>query len=127
MTATLFILYVSDQRRSAEFYRRILNLEPTLDVPGMTEFRLSDHSQLGLMPNSGIAKIICPSMPDPALADGVPRCELYWRVDRPDEMIRRALEAGAGLISPIQARNWGESVAYLSDPDGHILAIAQKN
>lgn len=37
-----FILYVSDQNRSAAFYGRVLGLKPQLDVPGMTEFRLSE-------------------------------------------------------------------------------------
>ena len=31
-----FILYVRDQRASADFYRQVLAVEPTLDVPGMT-------------------------------------------------------------------------------------------
>lgn len=35
-----FILYVADQARSRDFYRTVLATEPTLDVPGMTEFDL---------------------------------------------------------------------------------------
>ncbi len=45
-----FILYVRDQAASARFYGSVLEQEPTLDVPGMTEFRLSAESVLGLMP-----------------------------------------------------------------------------
>lgn len=32
------IIYVSDQKKSAEFYRATLMMNPTLDVPGMTEW-----------------------------------------------------------------------------------------
>ncbi|MBK6476581.1 MAG: hypothetical protein IPF95_18030 [Flavobacteriales bacterium] len=35
-----FILYVQDQLRSTSFYTALLGLEPTLNVPGMTEFGL---------------------------------------------------------------------------------------
>lgn len=38
---THFILYVEDQGRSTEFYTRVLGREPSLNVPGMTEFELS--------------------------------------------------------------------------------------
>ncbi len=36
----MFILYVSDQQVSRDFYAAGLGLEPVLDVPGMTEFNL---------------------------------------------------------------------------------------
>ena len=49
-------LYVEDQKRSREFYQELLMSEPVLDVPGMTEFRLSDAHILGLMPEKGIKK-----------------------------------------------------------------------
>ena len=53
-----FILYVSDQGKSKKFYQKTLQLKPVLDVPGMTEFKLSTNTKLGLMPETGIAKII---------------------------------------------------------------------
>ncbi len=46
-----FILYVEDQSKSTEFYSKLLNQNPTLNVPGMTEFKLTDNSVLGLMPS----------------------------------------------------------------------------
>ena len=53
---TMFILYVSDQQVSRDFYAAVLGQEPILDVPGMTEFNLPDGSTLGLMPEAGIQK-----------------------------------------------------------------------
>lgn len=44
------ILYVDDQEASSRFYRNVLETEPTLDVPGMTEFSLRETCTLGLMP-----------------------------------------------------------------------------
>jgi catechol 2,3-dioxygenase-like lactoylglutathione lyase family enzyme len=121
-----FILYVRDQKRSAEFYKKILGKEPVLDVPGMTEFELGPSVKLGLMPESGISKLLLPHMPHPSAGNGIPRCELYLYVNSPAADLALALEAGAKLIEKESVRNWGDSVAYCADPDGHILAFAKK-
>lgn len=120
-----FILYVSDQVRSAEFYEKLLRLQPSLHVPGMTEFNLSESVKLGLMPESGISNIICPAMPHPKIANGIPRCELYLKVSNPEDYWKRSIELGGKSISEIQARDWGDNVGYIADPDGHIIALVQ--
>jgi len=118
------ILYVADQRRSAEFYGSVLGKVPALDVPGMTEFRLNDGAVLGLMPEKGIIKLL-PAMPDPAAAAGIPRVEAYFTVADPAQYHARALAAGGRELSPLAARDWGHEAAYSLDPDGHVLAFAR--
>ncbi len=122
--STQFILYVADQQRSTAFYSRVLKRDPVLHVPGMTEFMLSSHCKLGLMPEDGIARIITPVLPHPAQGSGIPRCELYLMVDDLDEVFRAAILADAKVLSPASDRDWGDRVAYVSDPDGHVLAFA---
>lgn len=122
-----FILYVSDQQKSRDFYKTILNTDPVLDVPGMTEFLLSEHCKLGLMPESGIAKILGQHMPHPASGNGIPRCELYLPTTDINSYYQRLITACAKEVSPAQPRSWGDVVCYFSDPDGHILAIAEKH
>lgn len=122
----LFILYVADQARSREFYQKVLSIKPCLDVPGMTEFDLSDNCKLGLMPEKGIAKILGTSVPNPADGTGIPHCELYLTVEDPQKYCDRALACGARLVSPLALRNWGDQAVYLSDFDGHIIAFARK-
>ncbi len=119
-----FILYVKDQKRSTEFYKLLLKKEPALEVEGMTEFVLNPFSKLGLMPNHGIAKIISGPCNHPDMGQGIPRCELYLKVSDPYEMFKLALYNGASAVSEAQPRDWGDLVAYVSDPDGHILAFA---
>ncbi|QQR86808.1 MAG: lactoylglutathione lyase [Flavobacteriales bacterium] len=119
-----FILYVADQARSRDFYRTVLATEPTLDVPGMTEFDLGG-CKLGLMPEAGIARIITPALPHPSRSQGVPRCELYLLVANAEEFIGRFQAADAIEVSSLLARDWGHRVAYFADPDGHVLAIAE--
>ncbi|MDY0344564.1 MAG: VOC family protein [Lentimicrobium sp.] len=124
--ATETILYVNNQKESSGFYQKIFRRSPDLDVPGMTEFNLSESFKIGLMPNEGIAKILGVSTPHPASGLGVPRCELYFYVEDIQLEYENALESGAKLISPVSDRNWGDRVCYFADPDGHILAFAEK-
>ena len=126
MTEIEFIIYVKDQQKSKNFYKNVLQIAPTLDVPGMTEFILSDHVIFGIMPEDGVAKIISPQMPHPKNGNGIPRCELYLKVNNPTAYIKRGVESGGKIISKFKERDWGDKVGYLSDLDGHIIAFAQK-
>jgi hypothetical protein len=119
------ILYVADQQKSRDFYAAILQQQPDLDVPGMTEFNLSNGLKLGLMPEHGIARILGNKVPDPATGNGIPRCELYLLTDYCKDIFDRAIKNGAKEISKIQDRNWGDRVGYVSDFDGHIIAFAE--
>jgi predicted enzyme related to lactoylglutathione lyase len=121
-----FILYVSDQNRSKDFYEKVLQKTPSLNVPGMTEFDLSETCKLGLMPENGIAKILGHHLPHPATGNGIPRCELYLFTENAAEVCERAVEIGGKRISKVQARDWGHTVGYVADPDGHVLAFAEK-
>ncbi len=125
MTQTIFILYVHDQARSKLFYRHVLEQEPILDQPGMTEFALPGGSSLGLMPVAGIKRLLGKNLPDPANAQGIPRAELYLSVKNAAQHHQRALAAGAVELAPFQLRDWGDQVAYVLDPDGHVLAFAE--
>ncbi|MBU0488467.1 MAG: lactoylglutathione lyase [Bacteroidetes bacterium] len=118
------ILYVADQQKSRDFYTAILQQQPDLDVPGMTEFILQTGLKLGLMPENGIAKILGNKTPHPASGNGIPRCELYILSENPEETHQIALMSGAKEISPIQPRDWGHRVGYVADFDGHVIAFA---
>ena len=91
----------------------------------MSEFELSEECVLGLMPASGIKRLLGENLPDPALAEGIPRAELYLMHPDADQMHQRSLEAGGRELSPMLPRDWGDTVAYSLDLDGHVLAIAQ--
>jgi uncharacterized glyoxalase superfamily protein PhnB len=121
-----FIIYNSDQEKSKIFYSPVLETAPTLHLPGMTVFTLSSTCKLGLMPENGIAKIIIPKAPHPNTGNGIPRCELYLKVDSIENYFFRAIKAGKKMICEIAPRDWGDKVAYISDLDGHILAFAKK-
>jgi catechol 2,3-dioxygenase-like lactoylglutathione lyase family enzyme len=125
MATDLFVLYVAHQGLSTAFYAAVLDREPALNVPGMTEFDLPGGAALGLMPEAGIKRLLGAAIPDPSPANGIPRAELYLRVEDPNAFHARALSAGARELSPLLPRDWGEDVAYSLDPDGHVLAFAR--
>ncbi len=119
--AVHIILYVADQGRSRDFYQAVLAAAPKLDVPGMTEFALPGSAVLGLMPEAGIRRLLG------GLHVGtseVSRAEVYLRIPGAEAALDRAKAAGGEVLSPRQARDWGEHVSYVRDPDGHILALA---
>lgn len=120
------ILYVNDQQESSDFYTKLFRQNPNLNVPGMTEFILSENCKLGLMPNKGIAKILSDKTPHPDKGNGIPRCEIYLYVENIQIEFDNAIKSGAMLISPITVRDWGDRVCYFSDIDGHIIAFAER-
>lgn len=118
-----FIFYVSDQAASTGFYSKVLEIEPRLNVPGMTEFEIGSSAILGLMPHKGAARLLG----EPAYGGSGPKAELYLIVDEPGGYHNRALLAGAREISPLGRRDWGHSVAYSIDPDGYVIAFAEES
>lgn len=122
----MIIFFVANQEASKKFYQQIFDANPILDVPGMTEFEIPGSDVLlGLMPENGIVKILGDKTPHPSSGNGVPRCELYLFVEEPDEKFEMALKGSAKEISRMQLRSWGDYVAYISDPDGNVIAFAK--
>lgn len=119
------IFYVKDQEKSTEFYSHVLALEPSLHVAGMTEFTLNQGCVLGLMPEKGIKRLLGDVLPDPKSASGVPRAELYIKVDNPIQYHSRAIKKGAKELSGPAQRSWGDVAAYSLDPDGHVIVFAK--
>ena len=125
-TKTEIILYVADQERSKIFYQSLLEANPVTDVPGMTEFQLNANCKLGLMPESGIAKILTPKLPHPSSGNGVPRCELYLTINNVEAHFLRCQQLNLMIVDRLSARDWGDNAFYISDPDGHVIVFAEK-
>lgn len=123
---THFILYVKDQARSTAFYSQVLGCQPSLNVPGMTEFTLSENSILVLMPEDGIKRLLGAKLPDSVRSAGVPHGEIYLLVSVPLAYHQRAIQAGAVELSGLENRDWGHRAAYSLDPDGYVLAFAEQ-
>lgn len=125
-TVAIYIIYVAEQQRSRDFYKQVLQLEPVLDEPGMTEFLLGPGCKLGIMPENGVARLLGDKVPHPSQGTGIPRSEVYIYVKNPIDYFKRAVKAGGVSLSMPKARDWGDTVAYCADPDGHIVAFAER-
>ncbi|MFX7559754.1 hypothetical protein ABTJ75_18860, partial [Acinetobacter baumannii] len=75
-----------------------------MEVAGMTEFQLNESSVLGLMPETGIKKLLGPALPDPKDARGMPRAEIYLVVSNAKACYDRALANGAKSLSELAMR-----------------------
>ena len=120
-----FILYVSDQIGSTVFYSQVLDAEPILNVPGMTEFLLSDDCVLGLMPEEGAQRLLGERVNISGPVGRQSRAEVYIVVDNAEAYHRRALAAGAVELRKLEDQDWGHRTAYSMDLDGHVLAFAE--
>jgi uncharacterized glyoxalase superfamily protein PhnB len=118
------ILYVSDQEAAKLFYELVLEIEPSLHVPGMTEFKLKNGVVLGLMPINGIKQLLGHAL-FKGSASNVPRVEMYLHVDDAQHYLDRAIKNGAELILEMSLQNWGDRVGYCLDLDRHVLAFAE--
>lgn len=121
----IIILYVRDQAKSRALYQAILDREPQLDVPGMTEFSLNADTTLGLMPGANLAGIVGKELGNPDTVDA-PRAEVYLYVDNPQQRLECALKHGAQPLDDAKPRNWGDTAAYCMDYDCNVIAFAAK-
>jgi len=120
-----FVFYCADVRRARDFYATVLERAPRLDVDGMVEFQLTPMAVLGLMPAAGIRRLLGDAIVDPASSE-VPRAELYVVVDDAEGAVSRAIASGGQVLSEVQQRDWGDVAGYVSDLDGHVLALATR-
>ena len=125
MQQAMFFLFVADLARSRAFFAALLGREPKLEEPGMCEFLLAGGGSLGLMLGSGAAQLLGEAAGGIGAREAPPRGELYLRLPDADAALARAEAAGGRLLLPMAARNWGEEVAYLADPDGHLVGLAR--
>ncbi len=125
MKPLLFIYFVSDQKRSSDFYSSVLEKSPILDVPGMTQFQLNENTLLGLMPRENIKKILGEEHFTGNEKDTQPKNEIYFYVKDLERKLFLLKEAKGEIISSPQLRNWGDVAAYCKDPDGNIIAFAE--
>lgn len=121
-------LGVDDLGTALDFYRDGLGL-PTEGIIG-TEF---DHGAVAFFDLQYGLKLAIFPRTDLALDAGVPKTErsttefsLGHNVrteDEVDEIMRRAISAGARLLKPAQKTFWGGYAGYFQDPDGHLWEI----
>ena len=120
----LVIVAVESLARSVELYTRAFGWTKTVDTPVYVELAVPGGMRLGLYDRQGFARNIG-ELPAPSPST-VTSTELYVYVEDLEASFERVLSAGGRVLSPIARRGWGDIVGYLADPDGNVLALAQR-
>ncbi|MBL6432459.1 MAG: VOC family protein [Alphaproteobacteria bacterium] len=115
------ILYVEDVARTLAFYERAFGLKTGYLhesgdygelVTGETKLAFSSRS---LMTQLGKA----PARAEPKS----PVFEIALETDDVAGTLERARAAGASVLQELREEDWGQTTAYVSDPDGYLVEI----
>ena len=118
------VVYTCDVQASAAFYEQLLGFArqyqfpPDSEDPGYVGLR-RDESELGIVHESSPHELIGVSM-----GDG-PRFELFVYVDSVDESVKRMRDASVTILREPEDMPWGERVAFVADPDGNPVTLAE--
>jgi predicted enzyme related to lactoylglutathione lyase len=117
----LIILAVDDLRSATRFYGDAFGWDPVVSTPVYVEYTLT-NIRVGLYDRRGFGRNVGMT---PERARGLTTCELYLYVGDLEAAIARVERAGGRPLAPLAPRDWGDVVAYLADPDGNVIALAQ--
>jgi catechol 2,3-dioxygenase-like lactoylglutathione lyase family enzyme len=122
-TPDYIVLIVEDLDRALHFYTRVLGLR--------LGHRSGDYAQLdtgatrlALYTRTAMAKTL--SMPLDAPAANMPGFEIGFKVADVDAAFSELVARGALPVVPPTDRFWGQRTAYIRDPDGHLVELAQE-
>ncbi|MBZ0137157.1 MAG: VOC family protein [Planctomycetes bacterium] len=122
----LTILYVADLAQAAAFYDAAFGFPKNVDVPQYVEYQINGGACLGLMPQGNTRHFLGDEIGRRTPSDDCPRGEVYLVVDDPVAAVERLIACGAVCTSPLAARDWGDRAAYFLDPNGYVIAVAEK-
>jgi len=116
------ILIVENLDRALDFYTGILGLR--------LGHRSGDYAQLdtgitrlSLYTRKAMAQMLGMSLEAPAA--NAPGFEIGFKVTDVDAVFGELVARGALAVVPPTDRFWGQRTAYVRDPDGHLVELAQ--
>ena len=116
------ILIVDDLDRALQFYTEVLGLR--------LGHRSGDYAQLdtgttrlGFYTRKAMEKTLGVSLQPPA--QNTPGFEIGFKVSDVDATFAELVARGATSATSPTTRPWGQRTAYVRDPDGHLIELAQ--
>ncbi|MFE0458980.1 VOC family protein [Kitasatospora sp. NPDC058965] len=121
---SIVTLGVTDLARSSEFYAALGWQRSAASSPEIVWFRTAD-SALGLFPTDELAADagLPPGAGEPAFR-GVTLAINLESPEAVDAALAVAVRAGAEIVKPPAATDWGGYSGYFEDPDGHLWELA---
>jgi lactoylglutathione lyase len=116
------VLIVDDVSRSIEFYRDVLGLKLGHRSGPYAQFD-TGTTRLALYDRVAMARTLERDLvaPDPS----APGFELGFKVASCDDAFAALVGRGAEAVVAPTTREWGQRTAYLRDPDGHLVELAE--
>jgi PhnB protein len=85
------------------------------------------HALLKIGPEMLMIETEWPSLPSRAPAqDGTSPVVIFVYVPDVDRTVDRATAKGAKVLVPLQNQFWGDRIAWLQDPAGHVWTVATR-
>ena len=60
------------------------------------------------------------------IGDGSSSVVIYLYLDDVDGVVERAVAAGARILTPLEDQFWGDRMARIVDPQGHVWNVASR-
>ncbi|MES9729577.1 MULTISPECIES: VOC family protein [Bacillus] len=114
------ILYVNDVESSIHFYQQVLGFPIKLRVESYVEFDTGDVT-LSINSRQDVKEAL--GLPVPEANQASHTFEIGFVVDDVEQTIASMKEKGISIIKEPAKKPWGQTVAYVSDPDGHFIEI----
>jgi catechol 2,3-dioxygenase-like lactoylglutathione lyase family enzyme len=113
---------VEDLDRALRFYTGVLGL-PLGHRSGDYAQLDTGATRLALYTRSAMAKTLSMSLEAPPA--NAPGFEIGFKVADVDTAFNDLVAQGAAAVMPPTDRFWGQRTAYVRDPDGHLVELAQ--
>jgi len=85
------------------------------------------HALLTIGPDMVMIEGEWPTLPSRApTPDGTSPVVIFLYVPDVDRVVERAVTCGARVLVPLQNQFWGDRIAWLLDPAGHVWTVAQR-
>jgi PhnB protein len=85
------------------------------------------HALLKIGPEMIMIEAEWPTLPSRApAADGTSPVVIFVYVPDVDKTVELATGAGAKVLVPLQNQFWGDRIAWLMDPSGHVWTVATR-
>lgn len=115
------ILYVEDVTRSLDFYARAFGLATRMCHEAGDYGELDTGSTTLAFSSTALMRQLG-KHPVAARADA-PCFEIALATDDVAAAMRRAVEAGARTVRAPERMPWGQTIAYVADPDGVLVEL----
>ncbi len=116
------VVVVADLDRSLDFYRGVLGL-PLDHRSGAYAQLATGRTRLALYERQAMAATLGWDLVDPGPEHAA--FEIGFKVDDVDRAVEAFVAAGADVVTAPTTRPWGQRTAYLADPDGNLVELAQ--